>query len=1415
MLTFIAITFGAALFVSYLILLRNVKKGSSNSYYLRYIVLGSLIIATLIILFLVWKIQSSNYTQVNSRTKSELTVVLETTVDALIRWSNLKIKFIKQLAKNPRLVEITKQLQKTPTNHQSLLEVSSREGLQRFLTAKEIAHPLIQYSIINKNGFILGSSNDEGLGEKSKITCTKKNVLSEIFKGETRFITAICKEPNGHMHEPYLFFITPIYNKNKNVIGAFAMQEDAGDDFSNILQRGQIRSSGESYAIHPSGYLISRSRFVEQLTTIGLITNKDEPIKALDPGKNLHVEPHTNTSTIPLQYTLMAQSLIKESRRSPNNSKIYTNMHGYRDYRGVLVFGAWRWIPSMGIGVTVEVDVTEALQGYYELRHGLMITASFSLFFMFLTILSTLLAYESVNKALKKSELTLEEKVLQRTQKINFQNYAINQHAMVMLFTPNGEITFVNDKFLNTTGYSKNDFIGISFKRILSENNPLKLFENVRAVISQGDIWSGEICIHTKDKKQLCFLTTIVPEIDRNDTPISYICIMMDITMLKETEKNLKESEKKYKVLLDDIGDEFVIYSFDLTGNLTYVSGGMKSIFGVAQEDAIGKPWATLINWKPLSRIKAFEAVDSLLSKEKDKTILELEFTHPNGQVKTIRGITHTEDDEDGNVISLDGIVEDISVLKKTQSDLIKSKEIAESANKAKSEFLANMSHEIRTPLNAIINFSHLCVTRTRPSPKQLDYLNKVSQSAAQLLHLINDLLDLSKIEARELELEEQIFVLENLFHDLTRVIEHQTISKNIEINYQQDPNIPSELIGDFFRLSQVLVNLVTNAIKFTNKGFITISVKTKKRAGNQITLLFSVKDTGIGISNTAKKKLFHPFTQADASTTRRYGGTGLGLSISRRLVRKMGGDIEINSNKGIGSTFNFWVDLTIASEKNPWNNITNIHPSNDKVLIVSPHAQQNNILSTYLTQFGFDVQLLRNHEQAFEKIKTLNNDIKFVIVDCFYPTKKDVEFVKKLSDKHSRLQKIKVIVALSKKTSVITELQDEKTFILRKPYTLSRLFHVILKVCDLPISNDVTDIEQLFSSQTTFQAINPTTILLVDDNALNQQVVTSLLEKSNLSIDIANDGREALDRITKKQYSLILMDIQMPIMDGYTTTKKIRKHPSYKNIPIIAMTAHAIKSEKLKAQDCGMNGYLTKPIEASKLHQTLEKWLPTKNQQAHIKYNQQASGKLEIEIPGIDILQGIARLGGDEKIYFSLLEKFSPTHTALINELSQAIQDNNKTVIHRILHTLIGTIAAICAKELTEELVSIERDQLEKDIVDENRLNQLIKKLEFLIHSIENALNMKHQKEQGVSYKSSNIKEIITKLQLLESKLKKYDSTAEDILNDIIENYELGAYKSIYTEISQLVALYEYESARLKVNNLLSELTVRGNSND
>ena len=761
--------------------------------------------------------------------------------------------------------------------------------------------------------------------------------------------------------------------------------------------------------------------------------------------------------------------------------------------------------------------------------------------------------------------------------------------------------------------------------------------------------------------------------------------------------------------------------------------------------------------------------------------------------------------------------------LQTSERELAEAKEVAEESSRFKSSFLANMSHEIRTPMNAIIGMSYLAL-QTGLTAKQHDYVKKIQSSAYNLLGIINDILDFSKVEAGKLSIDETPFLLDDVLENLADMVKLKAEEKGLELIYNRDLSVPNGLIGDPLRLGQILLNLVQNAIKFTEQGEVVVSIELLELHDEHARVLFLVRDTGIGIEPDVLSHLFDAFVQADGSTNRRHGGTGLGLSISKQLVQLMRGEISAESTPGMGSEFRFVLDLGVQSDYTE----RSFEPDQDlrgrRVLLVDDNPVAQNILHALLTSFSFQVATAGSAQEAYAYLQSTGskqtvkpNPFDLVVMDWRMAEVNGVEAARHI---RQQLQLVRdpyiiLVTAYGREEVVHQAEQLGLDAYLVKPICPSTLFDTIISVFREEKKNKHTYQPRRLPIR-RFKG----KILLVEDNTINQQVAQELLESFGLLVSIAEDGEQAIQQAQETDYDLVLMDIQMPGMDGFEATKKIRTSSKNNRLPIIAMTAHAMEGDREKCFAAGMNDYLSKPIDPEQLLRLLRQWFDEKIQQLE----QQVIGQSDhaVELPAslnqIDLAWGLKRVGGNRALYVKTLSDFYHRYHDSCVRLEDQLKQERLEQARRLAHTVQGV-----AGNLGAEKLQLTAQRLEQVIRQQDRahfsllLGNYCREAQAVFTELAGVVAAWERQEvtdiyQGgaATQKLSPIKEVVI-VNRIADLLRRGDPSAADHLGDmeqiVVTKPEV---MSALSSLKQHVSDYEYDTALIILRSIAEQLQIQ-----
>lgn len=761
---------------------------------------------------------------------------------------------------------------------------------------------------------------------------------------------------------------------------------------------------------------------------------------------------------------------------------------------------------------------------------------------------------------------------------------------------------------------------------------------------------------------------------------------------------------------------------------------------------------------------------------------------------------------------NVDQLNEKNNLISEKYKQMAELREIADTANKAKSDFLANMSHEIRTPMNAIIGMSYM-LGRTELDQKQKDFNLKIDTSAKNLLRIINDILDFSKIEAGKLSLEVSPMHLEEVIAEVAATVNIKLQNKPaVELVTQIDPAIPKFILGDSVRLKQVLLNLADNAAKFTERGEITVTVKAIQTMSYGVILNFSVRDTGIGLTEDSMKKLFQPFQQADVSTTRKYGGTGLGLTICRKIVNMMDGELIVESIPNLGSIFSF--NAYFSKPENEIESAFNIgEKKGTNVLLVDDSESARIVLDEMLTSFGFNVTVCSSGFEAMNIYteKGGHEYFSLLIVDWQMPGMDGMKLVQELKSIHTDIPSVLMVTAYGKEILKDMEGRELIDELIMKPVNQSSLFDAInniLKFGSPELIKNTAQKEHIAN----LSVLKGKRVLVVEDNDINLEFATALLDAVEMEVIAARNGLEAIEKVKEQDLDIVLMDIQMPEMDGLTATMKIRGELKILNLPILAMTAHAMKGEREKSIAAGMNDHITKPIDPDFLYAKLIEHCTNNSTSRPMLSNSDTSMNKSagLYIRGIDTESGLRRAAGNEEIYTKMLRSFIERYENFEAKINLLIQQERIDETGMLLHTVAGVSGNIGMKDLYKSALEISNllkehiklGHIKFNALQQHRLKEFSVQMNFYLDGIYEYLNS--IKPEVISSSDATVDDLGKLIDSLEKSLLQNELLSAERCSYILgipglKNEQI----EILEDVLKLLNEYEFEQA----NSILSQI--------
>lgn len=924
------------------------------------------------------------------------------------------------------------------------------------------------------------------------------------------------------------------------------------------------------------------------------------------------------------------------------------------------------------------------------------------------------------------------------TQRVHFEQKMMFNHAVVegsgpMLWLDRGgndQVVYANRAACDALGYAVDEIIGMRIYDVDVHASLEAVAPLDKEMRTTGKPVHYQTHYRRKDGEQLSVDVTM--SLTEDGERSIYITSFKDITEQKNHAREKKRQQALMAALIDSIPD-ILVYK-DPQGIILGCNEAFSLLAGTPARAVAGR---TVRDLFAQERAEIIAARDAEVLRTQQKITLEEWVTYPDGTRVLLDTVRSPLRDQNGQLLGIVSIARNITQRKAAEDEVRHAKELAEDATRMKSDFLANMSHEIRTPMNAIIGMSHLAL-KTELTPRQRDYIGKVQSSAQHLLGIINDILDFSKVEAGKMTIEQADFELEKLLDNVGNLITDKSNAKGLELVFDVAANVPQYLVGDSLRLGQILINYANNAVKYTEAGEIAISVRVQERTDTQALLHFAVKDTGIGLTPEQVSRLFQSFQQADSSTTRKYGGTGLGLAISKNLAQLMGGQVGVESQFGQGSTFWFTVRVGIG-EKKAHDRLPVPDLRGRRALVVDDNAMARMVMAEMLSSMTFSVTEAASGQAAIAAVRAAaaaGQDFDIVYLDWRMPTMDGIETARQLKTLELDRAPFIVMATAHGREEVLREahsvgIED----VLVKPVNASVLFDTTMGALSGEREQQPREAvaPEVPAPSKEMSAIRGTRILLVEDNDINQLVASEILQDAGFVVEIAGNGQIALDKVAAASYDLVLMDMQMPVMDGVTATMAIRKQQRFAALPIVAMTANAMQSDRQRCLESGMNDFLVKPIDPEALFAMLLKWIKPQTAAVQAPAAAPASRPAAPGVPadgigaiaGLDIPTGLTRMMGKKSLYLAMLRRFADGQNGCAAGIRAALDADDWATAERLAHTAKGVGGNIGAMELPAHAAELELALRERgsraDV--EPLLEQFAATLDGLVRAIEAGL--------------------------------------------------------------------------------------------
>ncbi|MCF6282879.1 MAG: PAS domain S-box protein [Candidatus Polarisedimenticolaceae bacterium] len=1217
------------------------------------------------------KIESDSQIEIGRYLRAELNM----THQAVYSWVKVHHAATVVWANTLEMRQFTQRLLAYGNSRDSLLGTDVQADVSEWLAPVVASNEYQGFFIVDPDNITLSSSDTQSIGLPSTLI-NQPGFLKQAWAGVNsvslpRRSNQLLPDEHGNLKvgRATMFVAAPIRDEKDEVMAILVFRIDPMVGFSTIFMRGWRGATGEVYAFDDAGMLISESRFNYRLRELGIVRFDQEAML------NITLQNHAGGNKegiAPL--TFMAQQAT--------SGQSGMNLEGYANYYNADVVGVWLWDARLGFGFAAEIEKAEAFQTIYSNRFAITSATLFSIIF-FLVLMAVFI---------RNRGQILEREICQRT--------VLETVAEgIITLAPDGIIETANPAVESIFGYQASELIGESINMLMPSHQHEAHVGYLAGSSQAGE--ESEVSIINMPREVVGMhkngssfpLDITVCEMNINDQR-KYNCTLRDITERKQAELALRESEKQFRNILESSPIPMMITN--MSGTIELFNHKFVDLFGWTIDDVHTiDQWREAVYPDETYRNDVIEAWESIVEKAKVSGLeippQEWMLTCKNGDIRMVE-LRMMPAGSERNVIVMSDITERI----RAEAVLIDARKQAELATKAKSEFLAVMSHEIRTPMNGVLGMAQL-LRKSPLNDEQQGQVDILYQSGKSLMNIINDVLDFSKIEAGKLELEASDFDLEQELSYICHLLSPKAEEKGLELILNYSHECPRFIVADAGRMRQIMLNLIGNAIKFTEAGHVVVRVRKEGGSDDWIDLRLEVQDTGIGIDlgerigegDTAN--LFNSFSQADASTTRRFGGTGLGLAISKQLVELMGGEIGVNSAPGLGSTFWLTINVPLSAPKDLLNKL----PLLDiPVLLISQSLENSTVLSSQLKKLAMQVEVAEGAEEGEGKLRRaaeVGEPFIVAILDCDSLKIGCEAFARSI--KEDKFLERTVFVLLGKKRPQKDGQHTEESDCFSchpKPSSIDVMQYVLV---DALGARSELPLQPTLLSRTEIP--ENVRLLLVEDNLVNQKVVGAILKRLNFEFDVASNGVEALSRYEGVNYDLILMDCLMPTMDGYLTTKKIREmeQGQSRHVPIIALTADAQQSNEKRCFDSGMDDYLSKPFNVSELRNKLLRWL---GDAESVTDSSDEQGQTAIDEATTSDLR--KALGDD---FVEVIDAFLESMPTIFSDMERAKQPYDAEAMYRHAHSMKSCSANVGAVHLSALAIQFEQEIDSSTIVD------------------------------------------------------------------------------------------------------------------